>query len=122
MADIDHIWGQDISYALSGDLATVEGVTQVEQRLLRRFMTNLGGNVWAANYGAGLPTFVMTPIHEASIRAIVVQQCALEADVGQDPPPVITITSDGVSALYLRVQFTYAPTGVSGLVAFGLGG
>ena len=54
MPDINHLWGNDLAFSATGDLATADVPTLTQQRVLRRLLTNPGDYIWELDYGAGL--------------------------------------------------------------------
>ncbi len=122
MGDISHVWGSDLDIGPSGDLGYADGSLAVEQRLLRRLLTNPGGYVWQPDYGAGLPAYVGQTLHADTLRALVREQMHLESAVAQTPAPGITITSDAAGSVFLGIQYTDADNGSTVTLRFGLGG
>ena len=123
MHDLQHVWGGDLSFAKSGDLQTVSGPHLTQQRLYRRFMTNLGEYIWQPSYGAGIPQFVGRTLHEDTIRAIAIEQVSLEPSVAAVPEPIITVSADGDGGtVFLRISYTDADTGEQHELSYGLGG
>ncbi len=109
--DLDHTFGGDIGFGPTGDLATVSGAAEGEQRVLRRLLTNPFADVWNPDYGAGLGLFVGQAGADSSIRAIALQQMYLEAAVSQSPPPVIAVAPFPDGTVVLSVAYTDADTG-----------
>ena len=46
MLDISHYWGEDLGIGPTGDLGLAAGSPQVQQRILRRLLTNPGDYIW----------------------------------------------------------------------------
>ena len=117
MADLDHTYGGDLSASASGDLLTADGLTESEQRVLRRLLTCPGDYLWHPDYGAGLPTFVGKPINIRQITALILSQMKLEASVSQSPAPTVTVTpiTNGLSA---TITYTEITTGQSTTLSF----
>jgi hypothetical protein len=106
--DLAHVFGQDLQLSATGDLARVNRATRTDQRVLRRLLTNPGGYMFHANYGAGLPAKVGENLDIAKLRALIRGQMFLEAAVVRVPEPVITLNpiSGGVAA---QVQYLALP-------------
>ena len=94
MPDASHVFGGDLSFGPSGDLAAVLSDAQTKQRVTRRLLTNLGGYIWQSTYGGGFPAFVGAPVTADQLSAIATAQMALEASVLQSPAPSLTATAD----------------------------
>jgi hypothetical protein len=95
LVDLDHFWGADLTLGPTGDLNTVARTTRTLQRVLRRLLTNAGGQgdyIAHPEYGAGLAAKIGQSPSLGEIRAIVVGQFALEPAVAQTPAPQITVT------------------------------
>ncbi len=111
MADASHYFGGDLSIAPTGDLATVSDAVEVQQRIVRRLATNLGGYIWQLTYGAGLPAMIGDPASLSQIQGIVTQQMALEAGVDQTQPITVTGTTDNLGTLGITISYTDASSG-----------
>lgn len=109
MADLFHQWGSDLMLGPTGDLASVAGNVQGQQRVLRRLLTNPGDYMWQLDYGAGLARFVGTPASPLHIRALVRSQVFKEAAVARDPEPAIEVDllpGGGVGSVYLDLRYS----------------
>jgi phage baseplate assembly protein W len=93
MADIFHWWGEDLMSNSTGDLASVNGTVEGQQRVLRRLLTNPGDYIWHPTYGAGLPAYIGQTLDIDAIRAVIRSQMMLESAVAQTPEPVINVTA-----------------------------
>lgn len=118
MADIFHQWNSDLVIGPSGDLLAVDGSQEVQQRVLRRLMTNLGDYIWQLSYGAGLPEFVGQIANAARISAVVRQQMALESGVQQSPEPVVNVSAGTDGTVFLSIQYVDAISGGTQVLAF----
>lgn len=93
--DIFHIFGNDLVLTNTGDLLTVEGDTESQQRVLRRLLTAIDGYIWHTTYGAGLPQYIGQNLTNATIRqltGLIKTQMFLEDTVSQSPEPKISIS------------------------------
>lgn len=104
LADVAHVWGQDVQLSPTGDLGRVTRADRSRQRVLRRLLTNPGDYIFHPDYGAGLPALVGSNVTAAEVAALVRQQLKLEPSVAQTPEPVISVTliPNGI-----RVQGSY---------------
>jgi len=106
MADLSLPWGGDLSLDATGDLATVDGAAELQQRVIRRFLTNavqtdLNGNVtsppdyiFQPQYGGNARLYVDKNSDEETVQAIqqrLQQQISQEAEVAVTPAPVISV-------------------------------
>jgi hypothetical protein len=107
-----HIFGTDLVLGANGDLLMVSGVTETQQRLYRRLMTNLGDYIWHLTYGAGLPARVGLKVNAAAITAAVRAQVFQETTVARVPAPTVGLTVNPSGAVICDITFVYAPTGV----------
>ena len=111
--DLSHVVGADLVIGPTGDLATADGPTYVQQRVLRRLMTNRGDDIWDPGYGGGLPSFVGMPVNAASLETAVRDQMLLEAAVARLPIPSVSVSSSADNTVTLTVTYSDATTGVS---------
>ena len=118
MPDIAHLWGNDLSFSATGDLAMVDIPNLTEQRVLRRLLTSAGDYIWALDYGAGLANFVGVPGAANAIGAAIRGQIFKEPAVAQSPAPVIELQSDPAGALYVLIRYADAATGATQTLAF----
>ena len=118
MTDIAHLWGNDLAFSPTGDLATAEAPALTQQRVLRRLLTNPGDYIWALDYGAGLAGFVGQPGAAAAIGAAIRGQIFKEAAVAQTPAPVVTLQPDPSGSLYVHVRYADAASATTQTLAF----
>ena len=118
MPDLSHLWGNDLAFSATGDLATFDTPEITQQRVLRRLLTNPGDYIWSLPYGAGLANFVGQPGAAAAIRAAIRGQIFKEAAVAQTPEPVIELRPDPDGSLYVQVRYADAQTGTTQTLAF----
>lgn len=110
MADLAHLYGNDLSVGPTGDLAIVTRSEQVKERILRRLLTNMGDYIWALGFGAGLPRFVGNPANAGAIAAVIRAQMALEADVIQSPEPIISVLDTHDGSIFVELRYADAQT------------
>jgi hypothetical protein len=109
MADIALDWGGDLNLDETGDLAGADGVLELQQRIVRRFLTNPNitdpnGNVtvpadyiFEPTYGGGARQYVdknITPGLAAHIQTNLQGQVAQEPEAATYPAPVINVDTD----------------------------
>ena len=121
MIDVAHLWGGDLMIGATGDLATVTADTRVQQRVLRRLLTNAGDYIWQLTYGAGLPAMVGAPMNVAATRSVIRSQIFNESGVAQVPEPVIAMTGDPSGSVQVSISYADAISGVTQLLALPVG-
>lgn len=121
MADIAHVWGQDLQLGPTGDLATVADDNETQQRILHRLLTNVGDYIWQLAYGAGLPAMVGQTVNGPAIAAIVRQQLLLEITVAVSPEPSITATYTTDGTVTLSIVYADAATGATQVLTLPVG-
>ena len=104
MADIDHLWGNDINLSPAGDIAVTDGTNLGVERIIRRLMTRgdnaagvnemgyTGEYIWHPSYGASLTQRVGGALNIPLIKSKIQSQIKKESAVAKLPLPVITIT------------------------------
>ncbi len=118
MPDLSHLWGNDLAWSPTGDLAAADTPAVTQQRVLRRLLTSPGEYIWALDYGAGLATFVGQPGAASAILAATRGQIFKEAAVAQTPAPVIDLAPSATGTLYVHIRYADAQTGATETVAF----
>jgi phage baseplate assembly protein W len=113
MFDIFHNCGEDLKVGNGGDLALAGGTDVINQRVLRRLLTNPGDYIWNLNYGGGLATFVGQPVNPREIEAVISTQLLEEAAIPTSPVPRIVATTTDVAQGGVAVNITYADPGES---------
>ena len=121
--DAYHIFGNDLVPAANGDLLTVQGTTETQQRLLRRCLTAQGGYLWNLAYGCGAPQEVgdnITARELGAMKSALLAAALLEPGVSQQPTPVIDIeiTGNGVTA---TIAYNDAQTKLPQVISFPVG-
>lgn len=107
MADADHYWSADLSFAPNGDMAMIDGTTLGTQRVIRRLMTCPGEYIWHPTYGAGIPLRVGRVQNNAVILAVIRSQIFLEDCVARTPPPSIKVASI-LNGVMVTIRYTDA--------------
>ena len=118
MADLNHLWGNDLAWSSTGDLAVTSMPSLTQQRVLRRLLTTPGEYIWSVGYGAGLAAFVGQPGAAIAIKAAIRGQISKEAAVAQFPAPVIDLAPDQAGSLYVSIRYADAATGATETIAF----
>jgi hypothetical protein len=117
-------WGGDLSFSPAGDIAVAPVQTEVEQRIVRRLLTNAGDYIWHVNYGAGLGSYVGEVYSPRLMESSILNQMQLESLVATVPTPVIqTDQSLGSTPTTTSVTIQYHITGTSAgnFIIIGLG-
>jgi len=117
-------WGGDLSVGSSGDIAVAPVQIEVQQRLIRRLLTNPGDYIWHTEYGAGLGTFVGEPCSPGLIESTILNQLQHEALVAMNPSPTVltdqSLTgSFSTTSVTIQYQITGTSAGMSVVVALG---
>jgi len=120
MSDLFHQWGTDLVPAASGDVLLAQGSVLSMQRLLRRLLTNLNDYIWQPQYGAGLGGFVGQPVTVDQIAAVIRSQIFKEASVARSPEPVVEVSINSRSEVYVQITYTEAPSGQPQILSFSL--
>ena len=117
MTDAAHYFGSDLTLSANGDLLLADGLSESQQRVLRRLLTNQQDYLWQPLYGAGLPSYIGQPLDQVALTALIKSQMYLEADVAHDPEPQITLRQipGGISA---EIIYTSVDTGLPVLLSF----
>jgi len=101
VADISHLFGNDVAQTPSGDLATVSGAQRTIQRVIRRLCTpqTVVGNSaypWQPPYGCGLPLKIgdaQSLGDLQALRADIFTQLLQDDSVAPLPAPQVSATS-----------------------------
>ena len=105
-----HVFGSDLVLGANGDLLLVNGPLEVQQRVLRRLLTNQGDYIWVPDYGAGLPSRIGRKANAQVITALIRSQIFEEAEVAQTPAPTVNVTVSNIGAVTATITFFYLPT------------
>jgi hypothetical protein len=118
MPDLALQFGGDLSIGPAGDIAVSDGTVLVQQRVLRRLLTNAGDYIWQLGYGAGLGQFVGQPGALAAITGVARAQMLQEAGIAQTPAPVINAVAADNGIVTLTLRYTDAVSGQTDSVLF----
>lgn len=96
LADISHVYGQDLAVSPSGDLALVTKSDRTIQRIIRRLLTqptdsNGSAYPWQPEYGVGLGAKIGEALDTRAIAAAVRSQMLMEPTVQKVPSPTIKV-------------------------------
>lgn len=107
MADISLNWAGDLTLDVSGDISFVDTTAELQQRIVRRFLTNAiqvdgAGNVIATadyifepSYGGNARRYVDSVVNSQTVgqlKTLLMNQANQEAGAATSPPPAINIT------------------------------
>ncbi|HBK05778.1 MAG TPA: phage tail protein [Acetobacteraceae bacterium] len=120
MLDIFHNWGEDLKVGNGGDLALSSGSDTINQRVLRRLLTNPGDYIWNLDYGGGLGKLVGQPVNSRQIEAVISTQILQEAAIPVSPAPRIVTTVTDAAQGNVAVNITYSDPGSSNPVTLNL--
>ena len=117
-------WGGDISVGAGGDIAVAPVQIEIQQRLIRRLLTNPGEYIWHTEYGAGLGTFVGEPCSPGLIESTILNQLQHEALVAMSPSPTVQTDqslagSFSTTSVTIQYQITGTSTGMSVVLPIG---
>jgi hypothetical protein len=98
-------WGGDISVSPTGDISTVLIQNELQQRIIRRLLTNAGDYIWHLDYGAGLGCYVGEPYSPNNIEANILAQLQHETLIEANPPPTVAI-DQGLAGLVASISVT----------------
>jgi phage baseplate assembly protein W len=116
--DLAHWYGGDLARTPAGDLATVTGTLEGEQRVLRRILTLQGNYIWQPDYGGAVPALIGSLAQPAQIEAELRVQMLYEAVVAQVPPATVQVKAAGSGAQAVAIRYVDAATGGPGLLSF----
>jgi hypothetical protein len=117
-------WGSDLSVGPTGDINVTPVQENVQQRVVRRLLTNPGAYIWHTDYGAGLGGYVGRPYSPGNIVGAILNQLQLEPLVAATPTPTVQInqsTTGPFSSTSVTVQYLVAGTSSENLVTLALG-
>jgi hypothetical protein len=105
MADISLPWGGEITVDETGDIASVSGIAELQQRVIRRFLTNSyqpatgtlppspPDYIYDGNYGGNARLYVDRRLNSgilATIQKRLLDSATSETEVSLTAPPIIT--------------------------------
>jgi hypothetical protein len=122
MADIQHMYGNDLTVSTTGDLAVSDGTQFGIERVIRRLMTSQGQYIWQLNYGAGLPMYLGNPAYPKLIEGAIREQMRLEDAVSQNPPPAVNVPPLYNDVVTASIQYVDADTGESAVLTLPISG
>lgn len=108
MPDIYQIYGYDVEVNVNGDLLTADGSDYVQQRIIRRLLTNPGDYIFHSNYGAGLGQYIgqnLSAEKKKEIEGNIIQQILLEDSVAKSPAPVVNFKVLSANTLYVEITY-----------------
>jgi hypothetical protein len=117
-------WGADLSVGPNGDINVSPVQANVQQRVVRRLLTNPGDYIWHTNYGAGLGGYVGQPYSPSYIEGAILNQLQLESLVAGTPAPTVQINQSSTgpfSTISVNVQYQVAGTSTGNSVVLDLG-
>jgi hypothetical protein len=106
-------WGGDLSVGPGGDIAVAPVQTEIQQRLVRRLLTNAGDYIWHTDYGAGLGDYVGETYSSNLIEGTISSQLQYESLISVSPPPSIQISQSSAgdfSTTSVTVQYQVVGT------------
>lgn len=123
MADLfvtNNGWFGDLQLTPSGDLQTVDGSLQGQQRVIRRVLTSPQALVFHPTYGFGLPLRIGQSLPASTLTGLLRAQMFQENAVSQSPPPTVTVqeTPVGSGQIYANVSYSDAQSGAPMLLTF----
>lgn len=119
--DLHHYWGGDIQLSATGDLLTVDGVTETNQRILRGLMTSTGEYYYHTTYGAGIGKHVgdaLTTQDYSAIQANIRGLVLSDPDVSPSPAPAFDFQASPNGMLLVSINYTYRPSGALQTLTF----
>lgn len=120
MADLALQFGGDLEISQTGDLAVVESSLLVQQRVMRRLLTNPGEYIWQINYGAGLGQFVGQTGNPNLVSGLIRKQLQLESRVAKDPAPSITTSITDGKTLTVSIGYVESETNEISQLSFSI--
>jgi hypothetical protein len=117
-------WGEDLSVGVSGDIGVALVQAEVQQRLVRRLLTNPGEYVWHVDYGAGLGSYVGERYSPGFIEGAVLNELQLEALVAGTPAPMVQTNlsvTGPFSTISVAIQYQVAGTSTPDFITLNLG-
>jgi hypothetical protein len=117
-------WGGDLSVGASGDINVALIQAEIQQRLVRRLLTNPGEYVWHADYGAGLGGYVGETYSPGFIEGAVLNQLQLEALIAGTPAPSVQTSlsvTGPFSTISVAVQYQVVGGSTLNSIALNLG-
>lgn len=108
MVDLSHQWAGDLIVSSSGDIGVCDGTAKTTQRVYRRLLTNPGDYLWNLSYGAGLASYVGSPMDDQAVESVIRNQLELEPTVASAPAPVVATQVTDAANGFVMVSIGYA--------------
>ena len=118
MADLALQFGGDLEISQTGDLAIVESSLLVQQRVMRRLLTNPSQYIWQINYGAGLGQFVGQAGNPNLVSGLIRKQLQLESQVMKEPAPSVTASMTDGNTLTVSIDYVESETNETSQLSF----
>lgn len=118
MADLALQFGGDLQISQTGDLAVAESSLLVQQRVMRRLLTNPSEYIWQLNYGAGLGQFVGQTGSPNLASGLIRKQLQLESQVMKEPAPSITTSMTDGKTLTVSIDYVESETNETSQLSF----
>ena len=108
-------WGGDLEVGSGGDIGVASIEDSLQQRVIRRLLTNLGDYIWHTEYGAGVGSYVGMPYSPGLIEGLILNQLHYEDYIAGSPPPTVQVDqSVANSASAASVIVCYRASGAPG--------
>jgi hypothetical protein len=108
----------------SGDLLTAPQAAEVNNRVIRRLLTNPGEYIWHSEYGGAVGRYVGEPFSPGIIEGTILSQLQLEYLVASNPSPEVRMTKSSpntFSTTSVVIEFQVLGAQSSGIVSLDLG-
>lgn len=120
--DIDHYYSGDVNPSATGDLATVDALTESAQKVIRRVLTNPGDYIQHPDYGAGAPQHVGGPNSKlGGLQSKILSQLLQEPSVAVSPTPQVTLRGDK-ETVYITIKYVETSTNTMQVLSFDTAG
>jgi hypothetical protein len=111
--DIQHLYGEDLTLSITGDIALSSNTALGQEKVLRDLLTNPGDDINHLDRGAGVRQNIFMPVDLQRIQAVIMGQMLKESYVDQSSP--ITVTPALLADTTVIVQIIY--TDISGITS-----
>ena len=115
--DISHLYGNDLSLSITGDILLSTGTQLGQEKVLRDLLTNPGDDMNHLDRGAGVSSNIFEPVDLQRIQTVIMGQMRKETYVDQSQPitVVASILHDNTT---VNAQITYVDyeTGVTSVL------
>ena len=111
MMSITCKWGGDLEIGPTGDIAVASVVDNLDEKIIRRLLTNPGDYLWAPNYGGGLAAQIGSPVDLSALQANIRAQMEQEPLISPYPLPSVLVSptvsySDDARVVTITYQST----------------